>query len=122
MVGRPAPAPEVEALLRAAYDAFNRRDVDAVLAGMAPDVEWPNAWEGGYVHGHDEVRDYWARQWRELDPEVRPVDLERAADGRVRVLVEQTVRPVGSATSGTVARVVHAYTLRDGLVTRMDVE
>ncbi len=32
------PPPEVEALLEGAYEAFNRRDVDGALAGMAPDV------------------------------------------------------------------------------------
>ncbi len=115
------PPPEVRALLEGAYAAFNRRDVDDVLAGMAPDVAWPNAWEGGTVHGHDEVRDYWERQWRELDPEVRPVSMAVDDDGRVRVVVEQTVRQVGEAT-GTVGRVAHVYTLRDGLVTRMEVE
>jgi hypothetical protein len=36
------PAPETE-LLRAAYAAFNARDIDAALALMTPDVEWPRA-------------------------------------------------------------------------------
>lgn len=116
-----APPPEVQGLLQGAYEAFNRRDVDAVLAGMAPDVDWPNAWEGGYVHGHEAVRDYWTRQWRELDPEVHPVAMTVEDDGRVRVLVEQTVRPMGDA-EGTTGQVVHLHTLRHGLVTRMDVE
>ncbi|MBV9490684.1 MAG: nuclear transport factor 2 family protein, partial [Verrucomicrobia bacterium] len=39
-------------LLRRAYEAFNRRDVDAVLAVMQPDVEWANGLEGGTVQGH----------------------------------------------------------------------
>jgi ketosteroid isomerase-like protein len=118
-----APPPEVRSLLEGAYEAFNRRDVDAVLAGMAPEVDWPNAWEGGYVHGHEAVRDYWTRQWRELDPEVHPVAMTVEDGGRVRVLVEQTVRPAGAGEAeATTASVVHAYTLHDGLVTRMDVE
>ena len=117
------PPPEVRALLEGAYEAFNRRDIDGALAGMAPDVDWPNAWEGGSVSGHDAVRDYWTRQWRELDPEVHPVAMTVEDDGRVRVLVEQTVRPVGAGEAeGATGQVVHAYTLRDGLVTRMDVE
>jgi hypothetical protein len=33
---------------------------------MDADVHWPNGWEGGYVEGHDEVRDYLTRQWKEL--------------------------------------------------------
>ena len=43
----PAPSDDVRSLLEAGYDAFNRRDIEAALAGMAPDVDWPNAWEGG---------------------------------------------------------------------------
>jgi ketosteroid isomerase-like protein len=118
-----APPPEVRALLEDSYEAFNRRDIDAVLAGMTPDVDWPNAWEGGSVSGHEAVRDYWTRQWRELDPEVHPVAMTVEDDGRIRVLVEQTVRPVGAPEAeGPTGQVVHAYTLRDGLVTRMDVE
>lgn len=60
------------ALLEQLYERFNARDIDAVLAHFARDVEWPNGWEGGYVRGHDEVRDYWTRQWAELDATVTP--------------------------------------------------
>jgi hypothetical protein len=42
--------------LRATYVAFNARDIDAVLAQMTADVDWPNAWEGGRVQGRDAVR------------------------------------------------------------------
>ncbi len=59
-------------LLTRAYDAFNARDVDAAVAAMHPDVDWPNGMEGGRVHGHRGVRDYWTRQWRSIDPRVEP--------------------------------------------------
>ena len=55
------PPPEVE-LLRAAYAAFNARDIDTALATMASDVAWPRAFKGGFVRGHQEVRDYWTEQ------------------------------------------------------------
>jgi steroid delta-isomerase-like uncharacterized protein len=48
-------------LAHRAYDAFNRRDLDAFLALMADDVEVNSrlvAIEGGY-HGHDGVRRWW---------------------------------------------------------------
>ena len=77
-----------EALLRKTYAAFNARDIDAVLATMHPDVDWPNAWEGGRVHGHGAVRGYWTRQWAEIDPTVEPTDIAPPdADGRVAVTV-----------------------------------
>ena len=44
------PAPEIK-LLRAAYTAFNARDIDAALATMTPDVAWPKAFKGGFVRG-----------------------------------------------------------------------
>lgn len=57
-----------EQRMRALYDAFNARDIDTVLAAMTQDVDWPNAWEGGRVHGRDAVRSYWTRQWAEINP------------------------------------------------------
>lgn len=46
-------------LLRAAYAAFNARDIDAALVTMAPDVAWPKAFKGGVARGYHEVRAYW---------------------------------------------------------------
>ena len=51
-------AAEHEPFLRDLYAAFNARDVDAVLAHVHPDVDWPNAFEGGRVHGREAVREY----------------------------------------------------------------
>ena len=55
------PAPTTD-LLKAAYAAFNARDIDAALATMAPDVAWPKAFKGGFAHGHAAVRAYWTEQ------------------------------------------------------------
>ena len=37
---------EPEKLLGRIYDAFNRRDIDTVLAAMHPAVDWPNGMGG----------------------------------------------------------------------------
>ena len=103
------------------YAAFNARDIDTLLEQMTPDVDWPNAWEGGRVHGHEEVRDYWSRQWSVIDPSVEPVAFNVRPDGRVAVEVDQVVRGSDGAVIGE-GRVVHVYTVRDGLIARMDVE
>src|SRR2546430_2133795 len=85
--------PEIE-LLRAAYAAFNARDIDAALALMTPDVAWPRAFKAGFVRGHEEVRAYWTEQWNEIDPHVEPMAfhseggrayLGRCASGRARL-------------------------------------
>ena len=116
-----AVAADVEALLRRTYDAFNARDVEAVLATLRDDVDWPNAWEGGRVHGRDAVRDYWARQFAAIDPHVTPTAFAERPDGRIAVTVHQVVRAPDGALLAE-GDVVHVYALRDGLVERMDVE
>jgi hypothetical protein len=50
--------PGAEQVLRSAYRAFNVRDVEAAIALMQPEVDWPKAWEGGRVSGRAAVRDY----------------------------------------------------------------
>jgi ketosteroid isomerase-like protein len=82
---------EHAARLREMYAAFNACDIDALLEQMTADVDWPNAWEGGRVHGHDEVRDYWSRQWSMIDPSVEPVAFNVRPEGRVAVEVDQVV-------------------------------
>ena len=38
--------PNTQALITQAYSAFNRRDIDSVLALMSESVSWPKASEG----------------------------------------------------------------------------
>src|SRR5262245_55900106 len=102
----------MEQLIRDLYASFNARDIDAVLAALAPDVDWPNAWEGGRVHGHDEVRDYWTRQFAAIDGRVEPTQIETQGDVTT-VTVHQTVKDLDGnlLSDGTVT---HTYTVRDG--------
>jgi hypothetical protein len=56
-----------------------------------------------------------------IDPRVQPLRFTPRDDGRIAVDVHQVVcAPDGSPISD--AHVVHFYTLRDGLVERMDIE
>jgi hypothetical protein len=106
--------------LGAVYRDFNARDVDAVLAQMTADVEWPNGWEGGYVRGHQEVRDYWVRQWAEIDPTVTPLDFLRTRDGRTDVTVRQVVQDSNGAILSE-ATVHHVYRFDHGLIKHMEI-
>ena len=112
---------EREQRLRAAYAAFNARDIDAALRQMTADVDWPNAWEGGRVHGHEGVRDYWTRQWSAIDPVVEPVTFTTRPDGSIAVAVDQATRSLDGKPLD-VGRVLHVYGFRDDLIARMDVE
>ena len=62
-----------EQLIRDLYASFNARDIEAVLAHLHPDVDWPNAWENGRLRGHAAVRDYWTRQFAAIDGHVEPI-------------------------------------------------
>jgi SnoaL-like domain len=111
----------IDPLISKVYAAFNQRDLDGVLAYLHPEVHWPNGWEGGYVDGHSGVRDYWTRQWKELDPVVIPLSTKLQEDGRVEVEVRQTVRDLkGNVVAD--GKVRHLYTLENGLIKGMDIE
>jgi ketosteroid isomerase-like protein len=107
-------------LLNAVYAAFNRRDIDGVFALMRPDVDWPNGMEGGRVHGYEEVRAYWKRQWGMIDPHVEPLRMDNDEAGNIAVDVHQVIRDL----NGNVLKdqiVQHVYSFRDGLIERMDI-
>jgi ketosteroid isomerase-like protein len=110
---------EIE-LLRRVYAAFNRREIDTVLAEMNPDVDWPNGMEGGRVLGKDAVRSYWKRQFEVLDPRVEPQSFASEEDGRVAVEVHQVVHD----KSGKLLvdqMIEHVYEIRSGRIQSMEI-
>ena|SRR5579863_345922 len=110
---------EIE-LLRRVYAAFNRREIDTVLAEMNPDVDWPNGMEGGRVLGKDAVRSYWKRQFEVLDPRVEPQSFAAEEDGRVAVEVHQVVQD----KSGKLLvdqMIEHVYEIRSGRIQSMEI-
>jgi ketosteroid isomerase-like protein len=112
-------APEIE-LLRAAYAAFNARDIDAALVLMTPDVAWPKAFKGGFVRGPEEVRAYWTEQWSEINPHVEPTSFHPEDDGRILVDVHQVVRDLAGSVLAD-EHVGHRFTLDRGLIQAMEV-
>jgi len=113
--------PEAELVLRSAYRAFNARDVEAAIELMDPEVDWPNAWEGGRVRGRAAVRDYWSRQFAAISSKVEPEGFTEEADGRITVDVHQVVHDARTGDLISDSRVRHRYRFEDGLVVRMDV-
>jgi hypothetical protein len=107
-------------LLRKTYDAFNQRDVDAVLATMHSDVDWPNGMEGGRVQGREAVRKYWLRQWSQLNPRVEPRGFLTDPTGAVVVDVHQVVRDLsGNLLAERIVQ--HVYRLNQDLIQSMDI-
>jgi hypothetical protein len=113
------PASEIE-LLRAAYAAFNARDIDTALAIMTPDVSWPRAFKGGFVRGPKEIRAYWTEQWSEIDGQVEPVAFYPEDAGQILVKVHQVVRDLAGAVLAD-EHVGHRFTIEHGLIQAMEV-
>ena len=112
---------EAQKVLRSAYRAFNARDIEAAIELMNPEVDWPNAWEGGRVVGRAAVRDYWSRQFAAISSSVEPEGFTEEADGSITVDVHQVVHDAGTDELISDSRVRHRYRLEGGLVARMDV-
>jgi hypothetical protein len=113
--------PDAHEVLVSAYRAFNAREVDAAVELMHPDVDWPNAWEGGRIVGRAEVRKYWIRQFAAISSKIEPERFTDEPDGSITVDVHQVVHDARSGELISDSRVRHRYRLEDGLVVRMDV-
>jgi ketosteroid isomerase-like protein len=108
-------------IIKNAYAAFNARDIDAILQVMHPEVRWSKAWEGEYANGHEEVKAYWQRQWKEIAPKVMPVGFHERDNGTLEVEVNQLVKDL----EGNIlfdGKVKHVYVFNDGLLQQMDIE
>jgi hypothetical protein len=115
------PTTEELSLLADVYRDFNARRIDAVLARMTEDVDWPNGMEGGRLHGHAEVRAYWTRQWAMISPHVEPLEFAKEEAERIAIKVHQVVHDLsGALLIDTMVR--HIYTIRGGLIQKMDIQ
>jgi len=112
---------QLKDLIRKAYAAFNERDIDKALSTMQPNVQWSKAWEGGYISGHDEIKEYWTRQWKEINPNVEPVGFNERENESVEVKVHQKVKDL-RGNSMFDGMVKHIYTFEDGLIKTMNIE
>ncbi|MEO8765656.1 MAG: nuclear transport factor 2 family protein [Ginsengibacter sp.] len=108
-------------IIHQVYEAFNARNVDKALSFMKQDVHWPNGWEGGYVEGQNAVREYWARQWKEIDPMVQPISVKANEQGEIAVDVHQLAKDLqGNVLFDGVIK--HIYTMDKGLIKSMEIE
>lgn len=108
-------------LVKTAYSAFNSRDIDKALSTFHKEVQWPKAFEGGYVSGHEAIREYWTRQWSEINPNVEPIRFLERQDGTLEITVRQLVKDLKGSTLFD-GNVKHIYTLQNDLLRRMDIE
>jgi ketosteroid isomerase-like protein len=93
-------------LLQQAFDAFNRRDLDAFLALCDPEVEFISYLaqvEGGEPYrGHDGVRDWWERLLA-VYPDFR-AEIEEARDLGGRTIMRARVHGRGVESDAPMAQ------------------
>jgi ketosteroid isomerase-like protein len=107
-------------LARSAYDAFGRGDIAAVLGALSEDVDWntpavlPHAKD---ARGREEVGQFFqglASTWEDFAVEAQ--DFVASGD-RVCVIGRATGKLGGTETG---YGFVHAWTVRDGELARLD--
>lgn len=88
---------------------------------MQANVKWSKAWKGGYIIRHDEIKEYWTRQWTEINSNVQPVGFAQRENRSLEVKVHQNVKALqGSLVFDGMVK--HIYTFQDGLIKTMDIE
>ena len=111
---------EQTAFINRLYSLFNARDIEGVFELLEPEVIWANGMDGGHVHGYDEIRAYWTRQWSMIDARVDPMQIAIQSSGRIIVHAHQVVRDKqGKILSDET--VEHLFTLHAGKVARFDI-
>lgn len=98
------------------YNAFNRREIETIIAKMHPDVKWANGLEGGFVYGRDKVREYWTNQFKQIQPELETLKFELDEQNRHVVTVHQIVKDLDGNVLAD-AEVRQIFTIEEGLIT-----
>ncbi len=102
------------------YDAFNKREIETIIALMHSDVKWANGLEGGFVYGRDAVREYWTNQFKAIQPELETLKFETDENGRNVVTVHQIVKDLeGNVLVDTEVRQI--FTIEDGLISLYEI-
>jgi hypothetical protein len=106
------------ALLQHAYRLFNDRQIDALLAMMTDDIEWPDVANGRVLHGKEPIRRYWEGQFAVADPRANATDFVQAGDDLVAV-IDQRILDLQGQPLAPPTVVFHRYRFEGGLVRRM---
>ena len=81
---------DINAFLKELYTNFNERKIELVISKMTDKVKWANGMTGGYVYGHDEVREYWTEQFHVVSSRVIPLAINIEGEV-VKIKVHQVV-------------------------------
>jgi hypothetical protein len=107
-------------IARRAYEAFNRRDFDAALQALDPEIEWHQITQfpvRAVYRGHAEIRDrLWNRQLVEQFGDFQ-IDVEEFLDaGDHVVMIGHIVGHGTTSGAGFRLRIVNVLKMRNGKV------
>jgi ketosteroid isomerase-like protein len=112
-----------ERTIYTAYEAWSRRDIEALLAVVHPDAEarpilGANIGTSVY-HGHDGLRDWFLDLHQEWETfETRVVRIEERGD---RALLTLDIHACGRASGVVIeGELYHLVEIRDGLILRLE--
>ena len=125
----PLTANDLE-IVRGLYEAFRRRDNESPFEVFDEEIIWDAStvhfddWEATGLldefRGHDGVRRYW-RQWLDAWSEIEfEYELTELEDGRIAGVVDQRNRARHSGIWMDQPRYAQIWTLRGGMVVRME--
>lgn len=103
------------AILRAAYSAFNRGDIDAAVQSLDPNIDWSEPTEfpgGGSYHGREGAKKYLTNSRASAAEVISQPEQFIPAGDRIVVFVYARVRPKDSTTWQEV-RLADVYLFRD---------
>jgi hypothetical protein len=102
------------------YDAFNKREIETIIALMRSDVKWANGVEGGFIYGRDAVRQYWTNQFKAIQPELATLKFETDENNRKVVTVHQIIKDLQGNVLAD-ATVHQIFTIENGLVSLCEI-
>jgi len=102
------------------YDNFNKRNIDFVIHKMTSDVKWADGMDGGFVYGHEGVREYWTRQFKLVSSNVTPLDV-RENNGKIIIKVHQVVQDIDGKLIAD-ETVTHIFKLEGDKIAHFDIE
>jgi uncharacterized protein (TIGR02246 family) len=107
-------------LTRRQFEAWSRRDLDAVLRSFAPDAVWETVSLGTCFEGVAAIRSFfedWLSAYEEY--QLEPEEILDLGNGVVFAVARINARLVGSAGSGLMRRRPLAFIWMEGLVARV---
>ena len=81
----------IETILKQTYRHFNDRNIDATLAVMHPDVDWPNGVEG------------------ELNMDIKPFEITGQDNGHLLIRMLNPFNSIGKRTDGSILLFTRLY-------------